>query len=151
MILYKLACKNDHSFDAWFRDSASCDDQISARQVVCPTCGSTSVSKALMAPRVAKGRGDAQEPEPSRRHQLTNDPQAVAHADLIKALRELRKHIETRCDYVGRRFPEEARKIHDGEVEHRDIHGEPSPDEARRLRDEGIEIYGIPWLPRHDS
>lgn len=149
MIVYKLCCKKSHEFEAWFRDSAAADDQIAAGRVVCPTCGTTSVSKAIMAPRVAKGQAK-QDPAAAGR-QLTNDPQVGARTELVEALRELRRHIETRCDYVGDKFAEEARKIHYGEIERRDIYGEASPEEAKTLREEGVEVYGIPWLPRHDS
>ena len=147
MIVYKLTCKNDHAFEAWFKDSDTSEQQLEAGQVLCPSCGTTSVHKALMAPRVAKGR---KQPQAAPR-QLTNDREAAARAEFIKAVSELRQHVEANCDYVGERFPEEARRIHYGEVDRRDIYGEASPDEARKLRDEGVEVYGIPWLPRHDS
>ena len=146
MIVYKLACKNDHSFEAWFKDSDASEQQLEAAQVICPVCGTTSVNKALMAPHVAKGRGVAEQPR-----QLTNDPEAAARSEFLKAVSQLRQHVEANCDYVGPRFSEEARRIHYGEIERRDIYGEASPDEARKLKDEGIEVYGIPWLPRHDS
>ncbi|MFN4087471.1 MAG: DUF1178 family protein [Alphaproteobacteria bacterium] len=147
MILYKLCCKKDHDFEAWFRDSAAAEEQIGSARVVCPVCGTVDVRKALMAPRVAKG----QEVLPPSPRQVTNDPQIAERRQVIEALRELRRHVEANCDYVGDRFAEEARKIHYGETEHRDIYGETSQDEARRLKEEGVEIYGIPWLPRHDS
>ena len=163
MIVYKLTCKNDHSFEAWFRDSGACDSQIEAGQVLCPSCSTTSVAKALMAPSIVKGRGRSGQPKaidqaseqtapveaPPR--QVTNDRDAALRAEILKAIGELRQHVEANCDYVGDRFPEEARRIHYGEVERRDIYGEANSDEARKLRDEGIEVYGIPWLPRHDS
>jgi hypothetical protein len=163
MIVYKLACKNDHSFEAWFRDSGTCDAQIEAGQVICPACGSTTIAKALMAPSIVKGRGKAgrnkaEETAPAVEpvevlppRQVTNDREAALRAEIFKAIGALRQHVESSCDYVGERFPEEARRIHYGEVERRDIYGEASSDEARKLRDEGIEVYGIPWLPRHDS
>ena len=147
MIVYKLTCKNEHSFEAWFKDSDTSEQQLDGGQVLCPSCGTTSVHKALMAPRVAKRRKQAE----AAPHQLTNDREAAARAEFIKAVGELRQHVEANCDYVGERFPEEARRIHYGEVDRRDIYGEASPDEARKLRDEGVEVYGIPWLPRHDS
>ena len=147
MIVYKLACKNDHSFEAWFRDSETSEEQLEAAQVLCPVCGSAKVAKALMAPSVVKAKRRAAQPP---RH-LTNDPESASRAEFVKALTELRQHVEANCDYVGEGFPEEARRIHYGEIERREIYGEASADEARKLNDEGIEVYGIPWLPRHDS
>ena len=154
MIVYKLCCKKDHEFEAWFRDSGAADEQIEARRVVCPRCGTTSVSKALMAPRLGKptrGEGRAEGASAAAGRQVTNDPEVGERRELVEALRELRRHVESNCDYVGDRFAEEARKIHYGEVEHRDIYGEASSEEAKTLREEGVEVFGIPWLPRHDS
>ena len=147
MITYKLACKKDHAFDAWFRDSGACEDQLADGRVVCPICGTRDVRKAPMAPRVAKAREhDAKPSAPASEGKST-----VVSGEFINALRELRKRVEENCDYVGERFAEEARKIHYGEVERRDIYGEAGPDEARSLKDEGVEVHSVPWVPRHDS
>ena len=70
---------------------------------------------------------------------------------LRKALQELRRHVETHCDYVGERFAEEARRIHYGERDPRGIYGEASADDAKDLADEGIEVSRIPWLPPTDA
>ena len=67
--------------------------------------------------------------------------------ELRKKLKELRDHVTKNADYVGARFPEEARKIHYGEIEHRSIYGEASPDEAKELHEEGIEFHPLPILP----
>jgi hypothetical protein len=67
--------------------------------------------------------------------------------ELRKKLKELREHVTKNADYVGPRFPEQARKIHYGEVEHRSIYGEASPDEAKALHEEGIEFHPLPILP----
>ena len=52
---------------------------------------------------------------------------------------------------MGKRFAEEARKIHHGETEKRSIYGEATATEAKELKDEGIQVGQIPWLPRHDG
>ncbi len=67
--------------------------------------------------------------------------------ELRQKLKELRDHITKNANYVGTKFPEEARKIHYGETEHRSIYGEASPDEAKELHEEGIEFHPIPVLP----
>ena len=72
-------------------------------------------------------------------------------AQAMQTLAELRQTIETNCDYVGTEFAEEARKIHHGETEKRDIYGEASESEAKQLTEEGVEFARIPWLPRADS
>jgi len=156
MIVFDLKCRRDHVFEAWFPDSASFAEQAEAGKVVCPVCGSRKVAKALMAPAVLKGSGkDKALPRASR----PAEPEGVAAAlpDTEKAaalrsmLRELRKHVETNCDYVGPQFAEEARKIHYGETDPRGIYGETSDEEAKALEDEGIEVARVPWLPRENS
>lgn len=152
MIVYQLSCANDHGFDAWFRDSGTCDEQLEAGQVVCPACGSRNVQKAIMAPRLNRRREErGEERPPATAPAPAPAPSMVAAGEMIKQLRELRKRVEESADYVGSRFAEEARKIHYGEVERRDIYGEASPEEAGRLKEEGVEFFGIPWVPQHDS
>jgi hypothetical protein len=58
-----------------------------------------------------------------------------------------RKFIEENADYVGPKFPEEARKIHYGETEERHIYGESTLKEARELIEEGIEVAPMPPDP----
>ena len=69
----------------------------------------------------------------------------------MHALHEVRRYVEENSDYVGDSFAEEARKIHYGETEERNIHGEATDKEAEELVEEGIEVAKIPWAPRHDS
>jgi hypothetical protein len=139
MILFDLRCARDHVFEAWFPNNAAYEKQARAGAVGCPTCGSRKVEKAPMAPRIGKG-GEAKVPAV-----------ATEHAEIRKQLTELRSKIEANCDYVGSKFAEEARRIHYGESEHRDIYGEASDDEAKELDEEGVKFARIPWLPRQDS
>jgi len=135
MILFDLRCAKGHDFDAWFRDGATFDQQAEAGAISCAICGDTEVSKALMTPAVASGpRRDERDA-----------------AKVLKALREMQRHIQRNFDHVGRRFPEEARKIHYGEAEKRNIYGEATRDEAKELVDEGVEVSAVPWLPPHDG
>jgi hypothetical protein len=67
--------------------------------------------------------------------------------ELRSKLKELREHLIKNADHVGQRFPEEARKMHYGEIEHRSIYGEASPEQARELHEEGIEFHPLPVLP----
>ena len=62
-------------------------------------------------------------------------------------LKELKEHLTKNSDYVGQKFPEEARKMHYGDIEHRPIYGEASSDEARALIEEGVEVTPLPVLP----
>jgi hypothetical protein len=141
MILYDIRCSNDHVFEGWFKDGASYDEQAEAGAVVCPVCGDNAVAKAPMAPRIASGRSGE-----DKEGGLVTMP-----AEIREALVKLRGEVESKCDYVGPEFAEEARKIHYGETGKRDIYGETTDDEAKELTEEGIKVGKIPWIPRTDS
>jgi hypothetical protein len=142
MIVYSLACEQGHGFEAWFKDSAAFDRQASAGAVTCPECGTAKVEKAAMAPRIG---GRAAKTEASVTHVSGRD------AKLAKMVKALRKHVEENYDYVGERFPEEARAIHNGEAETRDIYGEATSEEARALREEGVPVAPLPFFPRRND
>ena len=76
-------------------------------------------------------------------------PPEIARA--VATMRRMRSYIEQNFDHVGPKFPEEARKIHYGEVEQRNIYGDATKEEVGELAEEGIEIGEIPWVPRHDA
>src|SRR5262245_25036656 len=149
MILYKLQCKKGHEFEAWFGSSDAFDRQKKRGQLACPSCGTSSVSKALMAPNVASRsrRKTAPERPPPTQAPKPEMQRVAAHSELVAAMRKLRAEIETKSEYVGPRFPEEARKIHYEEVPARGIHGEATAEEAKALTDEGIEFFPLPILP----
>jgi hypothetical protein len=150
MIVYELKCSKGHGFEGWFRDAAAFDRQAAAGKVSCAVCGDSKVAKAPMAPRLAKRRGDS--PDAPRASAAGPGAQAAEpSAEAVKLLAELRKKIESECDYVGERFAEEARRIHYGETEQRGIYGEASDEQAKALDEEGIEVRKIPWPPRRDT
>lgn len=136
MIVYRLVCKKDHEFDAWFRDSAAYDAQSASGKVVCPVCGSRKVSKAIMAPNIATS-----EKMPSKPSKMP-DP-----AKLAEVMKTVRDHVERNFDYVGDRFADEARKIHYGEADERGIYGEATGEEVKDLIDEGVEVAPLPAPP----
>ena len=157
MIRYALNCEHGHAFESWFQNSAAYDKQAKRSLVACPICGSAKVEKAIMAPRRARAEAAEPAPLPVPMPMPPMPPAAPAKAPLAtmspqegevrKKLKELRDHITKNADYVGPRFPEQARRIHYGEIEHRSIYGEASPDEARELHEEGIEFHPLPILP----
>jgi hypothetical protein len=149
MIVYELKCSSGHVFEGWFRDAATFDRQAAANKVACAVCGDSEVVKAPMAPRVAKRRGDAPAGPGSQVQGAA--PSREATGEALKVLAELRRKVETECDYVGERFSEEARRIHYGESEQRGIYGEASDAQAKELGEEGIEVKKIPWLPRRNA
>jgi hypothetical protein len=146
MIRYALACDNGHAFESWFQNSTAYDKQAKRE-------------KTIMAPRLsgAKKRGGAPAPAPLPAPDAAAAPAQEAPSPVAmispqehefrKKLKELREHLTKNADYVGQKFPEEARKMHYGETEHRSIYGEASPDQAKELHEEGIEFHPLPVLP----
>ncbi|HEX2513043.1 MAG TPA: DUF1178 family protein [Xanthobacteraceae bacterium] len=146
MIKYALICEQRHEFESWFANSTAYDKQAKRGLVSCPACGSTKVEKAIMAPRLSgtrKGRQRAAE-APTATSVAMLSPQ---ERELRAKLKELREHITKNADYVGQKFPEEARKMHYGDIEHRSIYGEASLETAKELSEEGIELHPLPVLP----
>lgn len=167
MIHYNLLCASGHAFDSWFKDSEAFDKQARAGFVECPVCGSAKVSKALMAPAIPrKGRParnakleavpvpPAAAPQPPAASPAAPPAQAATGpvpAQVVALLQRMRAEVEKHCDYVGKDFAEEARKMHSGESERRGIYGEASDADAEALRAEGIEVAHLPWVPRADG
>ena len=140
MIRFALICDRGHDFDAWFGSGDAYDEQVEARAVTCPSCGSAEVRKAPMAPALRRGQ-----PAPSE--SFGNAERKNTYA----LLRDLRAHLEANAEHVGPAFPEEARKMHYGETEARSIYGEASLEEARALREEGIPAVPLPSLPEEHN
>jgi len=163
MIRYALICAKGHEFESWFPNSAGYDKQVKRGLVTCPSCGSAKVEKAIMAPQLTSGtRHDVAQPAPAPASASgstlgdapapTAVPAPVAmmspqEAEFRRKLKELRDHLSKNADYVGTKFPEEARKMHYGETDHRSIFGEATPQETKELHEEGIEIHPLPVLP----
>ena len=159
MIHYNLRCKTGHAFESWFQSSSAYEQQERRKLVNCPICGSSDVERAIMAPQIVSKKGrDTAPAEPVPAASPAPAPEVVPpppstpllmtqERELRAKLKELRDHIVGNADNVGERFPNEARKMHYGDIEHRPIYGEASPDEARALIDEGVEVMPLPTLP----
>jgi hypothetical protein len=154
MIRYNLRCERGHAFESWFQSSTAYESQEKRKLVNCPACGSAKVERAIMAPQImSQKRHDSETPAPVPAP--STDVTAPASTPLMMAqerelrikLKELRDHIVKNADNVGERFPNEARKMHYGDIEHRPIYGEASPEEARSLIEEGVEVSPLPVLP----
>jgi len=129
MIRYDLKCAKGHRFESWFGSSADYDKLMAARMVSCAVCGEGDVEKAIMAPRVSKGKR----------------PLSAPASPAEQAVKELRKKIEANADNVGTNFAAEARAMHDGDVPERPIYGEAKIEEAKSLINDGIPVAPLPW------
>lgn len=152
MIRYALRCERGHAFESWFQSSAAYESQHKRKLVTCPVCDSAKVEKAIMAPQITrKGRNKKTEPDAAAPAAPAAEPAQLMMApqerEILAKLRELRDHVTKNADNVGTKFPEEARKMHYGDIEHRAIYGEASADEARSLLEEGVEVLPLPVLP----
>jgi hypothetical protein len=154
MIRYTLRCERGHGFESWFQSSSAYEAQEKRKLVNCPVCGSARIERAIMAPQIVSKR-DREDAAPAPAATTTTEVNAPASTPLMMAqerelrakIKELRDHIVKNADNVGERFPNEARKMHYGDIEHRPIYGEATPDEARSLIEEGVEVSPLPVLP----
>ena len=152
MIVFDLRCGKDHVFEAYFADSATYERQAEAREIACPFCGDVKIAKAPMAPNIAVNNKARGEPAADKAKAPVGQPPSPPEmARAMVTLRRMRGYIEQNFDHVGPSFPEEARKIHYGEAESRNIYGDATKEEAGALAEEGIEIGEIPWVPRHNA
>ncbi|WP_411889190.1 DUF1178 family protein [Yoonia sp. SDW83-1] len=130
MIRFHLKCDQNHAFESWFQSGAAFDKLVAAGMINCTSCGSTAVTKSVMAPSVSTS-SDITVPKRTE-----------------TALAELRKQVEANSDYVGTSFAKEARDMHDGIVPERPIYGEAKLDDAKKLVDDGIPVMPLPFVPR---
>jgi len=162
MIVFDVKCSRDHVFEGWFSSSAGFEEQVAAGEVACPVCGDLKVSKALMAPNVATTKSankgvsgstaSAQVPAPTPAPDMvTLAKQKEQAGQMMAMMRAVKDHVEKNFDHVGPKFAEEARKIHYGEADKRNIYGQATKDEAAELLEEGIEFGALPELPKLDG
>ena len=136
MINYTLKCDQNHTFDSWFKSAEAFEMLVKKSMVVCSECGSTKITKAIMAPSVSTSRKkDNKSQELEKKSKLKND------------ILELKKKIEANSEYVGTNFANEARSMYLGETPERSIYGEAKADDAKKLIDDGIPVMPLPFLP----
>ena len=135
MILFDLKCDSDHIFEAWFDDSHSFQSQLRNKLITCPFCDSTKILKSIMSPNVVSKSNST--------NKIKSNIQK--NINLQKNyLNKLKKEIDNKFEYVGKKFPNEARKIHYGEVADKPIYGEATEVEVSDLIEEGIDLIKLP-------
>ena len=164
MIVFDVKCSKDHVFEGWFSSSAGFAEQVAAGEVACPICGDLGIEKALMAPNVATTKSTAKGVTPAQAPTSAPVPAPVSAPDTVTLaqqkeqagqvmamMRAMREHVEQNFDHVGPKFADEAKKIHYGEAEKRNIYGQATRAEAEELLEEGIEFGPLPELPKLDG
>jgi hypothetical protein len=162
-----LQCAQGHSFEGWFGSQEDYDSQRTKGLVSCPVCNDSDILKKLSAPRLnlghgaeaavapvgapAAGKGEAHLPakaptsEPSmaaQRSDLAHNPDTLQQ--MQAAMMNMVRHVMANTEDVGPQFAEEARKIHYGEREERNIRGQATREETQALIDEGIDVLPLP-------
>ncbi len=140
MIRYDLTCANGHDFDSWFQSAEAFDALRAAGHLSCAVCGAAGVEKRIMAPAVRPARKAGDKPK-------LKEPAS----ELEAAMAEMRRQIEANSDYVGLNFAAEARRMHDGEIDERAIHGEAKVEDARALLEDGMPVAPLPFLPKRQA
>lgn len=168
MIKYSLICEFHHSFEGWFSNSASFEQQCERDLIACPECGNSKVKRALMTPNLSAGKhrnqpadgvlksevspveaGSSMEQNSNLSVPADNQmKQQITPEQIITMVRHVRRYVETNGRNVGDKFAEEALKIHYGEKEQDIIYGTCTPEEGEQLADEGVEFAEIPLLPK---
>ena len=139
MIKYNLKCKNKHEFESWFADSREFEKLRLKKLIECAFCGSKSVEKSIMSPRVLNKEEEISDKK--------NKEIKKVHKDLLK----IRNFVEKNFKYVGDNFPREVRNIYYDEKNKRNIYGNATQEEIEELSEEGKELATIPWVEKKDN
>ena len=131
MKVLNLGCAHEHRFEGWFASDDDFTSQHERGLVECPLCGDKSIARLPSAPHLNVSK--------QRDNVVVHDTESQRQSRWMQAVRELMKNTED----VGERFPEEARRIHYGEVEQRGIRGRASAEDTEALREEGIEVLAL--------
>lgn len=143
MIAYDLRCKNGHEFEGWFKDRKSYEKQMKAKQITCPNCNNTNVEMIITACAI---RTKSSKKDEERKNKIADIEKMAG-----KTARKISNYIRDNFEYVGSEFPQEARKIHYGEAEERNIWGTSTLEEEKELREDGIKFFKIPKPIKYDS
>ncbi|TNF60212.1 MAG: DUF1178 family protein [Burkholderiales bacterium] len=144
MKVLNLQCEHGHDFEGWFGSEDDFRQQLERGLIACPVCGHTGVRKMLAAPRL--NLGASPDPAPVATGEVVLGRAAPGSELQARWLRALRELVD-RTEDVGERFADQARAMHHGEIEQRNIRGRTTPEVAMELIEEGIEVMPLPALP----
>lgn len=149
MKVLNLQCAHQHGFEGWFASEDDFTNQLSRGLVSCPMCGDAQIQKMLSAPRLnlRAGRDDKPTAAPAEGAGSVElglpAPGTPLQAQLLRAMRQVLAQTED----VGDRFADQARAMHHGDIDQRNIRGRTSPEVAMELIEEGIEVMPLPSMP----
>ena len=128
--VYNFRCVNGHTFEAMVESLDAFEKQKKAGLFTCPICDTKDVQRVLTAPHIRVGEKAAEKSESTTVDQMQQ---------AVKAVQEL---ID-RSEFVGDKFAEEARKIHQSQDSDRVITGTPTREEVEELIDEGVDVFPV--------
>ena len=137
MIAFDLECSMGHSFEGWFHNIESFEEQKTKKLVSCPVCNDTDVRRVLS-------------PVAMKTSSLKGVADSVGPIDYQKLAKEVVEYIDKNYEDVGSDFAKEALKMHYTVTEKRNIRGSATEDEEKVLKDEGIEFFKVP-IPKLDD
>ncbi|MDO9438164.1 DUF1178 family protein [Hydrogenophaga sp.] len=155
MKVLNLRCSHQHSFEGWFASEDDFQSQLARGLVACPLCADPAIQKMPSAPRLNFGATGEEGAQPASSRELSvldaapasspahEEPAAGSPAGQAAFLKALR-HVVANTEDVGARFADEARAMHYGDAEQRNIRGKASPREAVELLEEGIDVMPLP-------
>ena len=134
MIKYLLKCENKHEFESWFSNSKEFDKLKKKSLIECIFCKTKNVDKSIMSPNI------------SAKKKITEKKfNSKEFIKMKKNLVKIRKFVEKNFEFVGDKFPKEAREIYYDNKKNKRIYGTATPDERWELEEEGIELTSVPW------
>lgn len=154
--VFDLQCELGHIFEGWFASLDNYESQQARGLLSCPVCDSRQVSKKLSAPRINRGRthetnGSSQVQGPAAAGtgggsavQALAAPATQQMAQLQAQIMQQIRHIVRNTENVGGQFAQEARRMHEGEIEERAIRGTATVQEREELAQDGIAVLPIP-------
>ncbi|CAM5421954.1 DUF1178 family protein [Eoetvoesiella caeni] len=150
--VFDLQCELGHVFEGWFSSLENYDSQQAGGLLSCPVCDNRQIARKLSAPRLNMGRGkdesgagqEAALGQPSGKAQPVAAPGMEQLAQLqAQVLQHMRQMVRNTED-VGADFVQEARRMHEGEIEERAIRGTATMQERESLARDGIAVMPIP-------
>lgn len=158
MKVLDLQCAAQHSFEGWFGSEDDFASQLARGLVSCPMCGDAQIQKMLSAPRlnlrggrnsgaVAGTEAAQAEVAAAQAPPSAGSLPMAAGAELQARIAQAVRAVLANTEDVGERFADQARAMHHGDLEQRNIRGQTTPDVAMELIEEGIDVMPLPHLP----
>ena len=144
-IKFSLICECSSKFEGWFPSNEDYENQLVKGQLLCPMCDSTKVRKDIMSPSIKKKSTKTPRQRGKQTMLEMAKGQMVMGGRARTLLKKLEKHVTDNFENVGKNFPREARKAHQGK-RNEEFYGTATKKEADKLVREGIDLFSVPKI-----